>query len=47
MLFVAIVMQFAYGYYLYSKGYLIKNLDEDIDLGLNDPNILSNYIKVV
>ena len=47
MLLITVLVQFAYGFFLKTKGYLAKPQEQDIDLGLNDPNILSNYIKIV
>lgn len=45
MLFIACSFQFFYGFILYKKGTLRDKSGKDIDMGVNEGNILSDFIK--
>jgi hypothetical protein len=45
MLSTVCIFQFIYGYTLHRKGTLREESRKDIDLGLNEENILSEFIN--
>lgn len=46
-LLITLCSQLIYGFVLHRRGVLAKKEENDIDLGYQDPDILSNYIKIV